>query len=118
MFLVLTRLPQIASAIKTGLGGTYETAQLHRHTRRCSWSRLDATDYPLFGPDYLPALAGSATCRDPAGFEVWLASFKREAAAQGIYPSAINALNGEQWNKADVCSQTIAFFGSKLAGSE
>jgi membrane-bound lytic murein transglycosylase B len=36
----------------------------------------------------------AATCRDPAGFEAWLASFKREAAAQGISPSAINALNG------------------------
>jgi transglycosylase-like protein with SLT domain len=36
----------------------------------------------------------AATCRDPAGFEAWLASFKREAAAQGISPSAIKALNG------------------------
>jgi membrane-bound lytic murein transglycosylase B len=36
----------------------------------------------------------AATCRDPAGFEAWLASFKREAAAQGISPSAISALNG------------------------
>jgi lytic murein transglycosylase len=36
----------------------------------------------------------AATCRDPAGFEAWLASFKREAAAQGISPSAINALDG------------------------
>jgi membrane-bound lytic murein transglycosylase B len=36
----------------------------------------------------------AATCRDPAGFEARLASFKREAAAQGIFPLAINALNG------------------------
>jgi membrane-bound lytic murein transglycosylase B len=36
----------------------------------------------------------AASCRDPAGFEAWLASFKREAAAQGIPPSAINALSG------------------------
>jgi membrane-bound lytic murein transglycosylase B len=40
------------------------------------------------------ALVEAATCRDPAGFEAWLASFKREAAAQGISPSAISALNG------------------------
>jgi membrane-bound lytic murein transglycosylase B len=31
----------------------------------------------------------AASCRDSAGFEAWLASFKREAAAQGIPPSAI-----------------------------
>nr|WP_245276415.1 lytic murein transglycosylase [Methylocapsa aurea] len=36
----------------------------------------------------------AATCRDPAGFEAWLASFKREAAAQGISESAISALDG------------------------
>jgi membrane-bound lytic murein transglycosylase B len=40
------------------------------------------------------ALVEAATCRDPAGFEAWLARFKREAAAQGISPSAISALNG------------------------
>ena len=36
----------------------------------------------------------AATCRDPAGFEAWLAGFKREAAASGISPSAIGALDG------------------------
>ena len=36
----------------------------------------------------------AATCRDPAGFDAWLASFKREAAANGISPSAIGALDG------------------------
>lgn len=34
------------------------------------------------------------TCRDPAGFDAWLAGFKREAAASGISPSAIGALDG------------------------
>jgi lytic murein transglycosylase len=36
----------------------------------------------------------AATCRDPAGFDAWLASFKREAAASGISSSAIGALDG------------------------
>jgi lytic murein transglycosylase len=36
----------------------------------------------------------AATCRDPAGFEAWLAGFKREAAANGIPASAISALDG------------------------
>jgi membrane-bound lytic murein transglycosylase B len=36
----------------------------------------------------------AATCRDPAGFEAWLADFKSEAAASGISPSAIGALDG------------------------
>jgi lytic murein transglycosylase len=36
----------------------------------------------------------AATCRDPAGFDAWLAGFKREAAASGISPSAIGALDG------------------------
>jgi lytic murein transglycosylase len=42
---------------------------------------------------WLPSVE-AATCRDPAGFEVWLAGFKREAAANGISPSAIGALDG------------------------
>ena len=36
----------------------------------------------------------AATCRDPAGFDAWLADFKREAAAEGISPAAIGALDG------------------------
>jgi lytic murein transglycosylase len=36
----------------------------------------------------------AATCRDPAGFDAWLAGFKREAAASGISQSAIRALDG------------------------
>jgi lytic murein transglycosylase len=35
----------------------------------------------------------AATCRDPAGFEAWLEGFKKEAAAIGISPSAIGALD-------------------------
>ena len=31
-----------------------------------------------------PLEVEAATCRDPAGFEAWLAGFKREAAANGI----------------------------------
>jgi lytic murein transglycosylase len=39
--------------------------------------------------------AMGATCRDPAGFDVWLAAIKQEAAAQGISQAAIQAgLNG------------------------
>ena len=36
----------------------------------------------------------AATCRDPADFDAWLAGFKTEAAANGISPSAIGALDG------------------------
>jgi lytic murein transglycosylase len=36
----------------------------------------------------------AATCRDPAGFDAWLEGFKREAAASGISPSALGALDG------------------------
>ncbi len=36
----------------------------------------------------------AATCRDPAGFDAWLAAFKREAADSGISPSAIGTLDG------------------------
>src|ERR1700704_5810942 len=36
----------------------------------------------------------AATCRDPSGFDAWLAAFKREAAASGISPAAIGALDG------------------------
>lgn len=36
----------------------------------------------------------AATCRDPAGFDAWLAGFKREAAVECISPSAISALDG------------------------
>ncbi|WP_245257401.1 lytic murein transglycosylase [Methylocapsa acidiphila] len=36
----------------------------------------------------------AATCRDPVGFDAFLTSMKREAAAQGISPAAISALDG------------------------
>jgi lytic murein transglycosylase len=36
----------------------------------------------------------AATCRDPAGFDAFLASIKREAAAQGISGQALSALDG------------------------
>jgi lytic murein transglycosylase len=36
----------------------------------------------------------AATCRDLAGFDSWLGDFKRQAAADGISPSAISALDG------------------------
>jgi lytic murein transglycosylase len=35
--------------------------------------------------------ATGATCRDPAGFDAWLAAIKQEAAAQGISQAAIQA---------------------------
>ncbi|VFU09168.1 lytic murein transglycosylase [Methylocella tundrae] len=44
-----------------------------------------------FGPCALPAAA--ATCRDPAGFEAFIASIKKEAAAQGVSADAISALD-------------------------
>ena len=36
----------------------------------------------------------AATCNDPAGFDAWLAEFKRQAAVNGISESAIGALDG------------------------
>ena len=36
----------------------------------------------------------AATCRDPEGFDAWLADFKKQAAANGIPGSAISALDG------------------------
>jgi membrane-bound lytic murein transglycosylase B len=48
-----------------------------------------------------PALA--ATCNDPGGFEKWLGDIRREAAAQGISPAAINAgLGGVAFDPAVV----------------
>lgn len=44
----------------------------------------------------------AATCRDPAGFDAWLASFKREAAASGISPSAIGALDDVTYDQGIV----------------
>ncbi len=46
---------------------------------------------------WLPSV-DAATCRDPAGFEAWLAGFKKEAAANGISPSAIGALDGVSYD--------------------
>jgi lytic murein transglycosylase len=40
----------------------------------------------------------AAPCRDPAGFEAWLAGFKGEAAANGISGSAISALDGVSYD--------------------
>jgi lytic murein transglycosylase len=36
----------------------------------------------------------AAACRDPAGFDAWLADFMRQAASNGISASAISALDG------------------------
>ena len=37
------------------------------------------------------APVSAATCNDPGGFEKWLGDIRREAAAQGLSPAAINA---------------------------
>jgi lytic murein transglycosylase len=42
----------------------------------------------------LPAIAGATQCQPPAGFDAWLASFKQEAAANGISQRGLAALNG------------------------
>jgi membrane-bound lytic murein transglycosylase B len=44
----------------------------------------------------------AATCRDPAGFDAWLASFKREAVASGISPSANGALDDVAYDRGIV----------------
>jgi membrane-bound lytic murein transglycosylase B len=40
----------------------------------------------------VPALA--ATCNPPGGFDAFLAAFKRDAAAKGVSPRGLSALNG------------------------
>jgi lytic murein transglycosylase len=42
----------------------------------------------------LTAAAHAVQCQPPAGFDAWLASFKQEAAAQGISQRGLAALNG------------------------
>src|SRR5262245_20383864 len=42
----------------------------------------------------LPALAAAVQCQPPSGFDAWLASFKQEAAANGISQRGLAALNG------------------------
>ena len=41
-----------------------------------------------------------ATCNDPSGFPAWLEGTKREAAAEGISPRGIAALNGVGYDAA------------------
>ena len=47
-----------------------------------------------------PALA--AACASPANFPGWLQGFKREAAAQGISPQTISALDGLTYDPATI----------------
>ncbi len=42
--------------------------------------------------------AAAATCRDPGGFGAFIASIKKEAAAQGISPSAIGVLDSVRYD--------------------
>lgn len=44
--------------------------------------------------------ASAATCRDPGGFGAFIASMKKEAAAQGIAPAAVSALDGVSYDPA------------------
>ena len=48
------------------------------------------------------AAAGAASCDDPSGFPAWLEAAKREAAAQGIAPRGIAALDGVTYDPAVV----------------
>jgi membrane-bound lytic murein transglycosylase B len=92
MSLALTRSPQIAAAITTGLMAL-------RRPRNCAVLQGAAARVVYMRPIIRfsgliicllwRAPVEAASCRDSAGFEAWLASFKREAAAQGIPPSAI-----------------------------
>jgi membrane-bound lytic murein transglycosylase B len=59
----------------------------------------------------------AATCRDPAGFEAWLASFKREAAAQGISPSAISALNGVTYDPSIISKDHGQVFSTRVSNN-
>jgi lytic murein transglycosylase len=46
----------------------------------------------------------AATCNDPSGFPAWIEEVKREAAAQGISPRGIAALNGVTYDPAVISS--------------
>src|SRR5262245_6152875 len=48
----------------------------------------------------LTAQAHAVQCQPPGGFDAWLASFKQEAAAQGISQRGIAALNGITYDPA------------------
>src|SRR5271166_1692907 len=69
----------------------------------------------------LPVAA--ATCRDPAGFGAFIASIKKEAAAQGISPSAISALDNVSYDPGiiskdhgqGVFHQSFAQFSARMA---
>jgi lytic murein transglycosylase len=68
----------------------------------------------------------AATCRDPAGFEAWLTSFKREAAASGVSPSAIGALDGVAYDPGIVAKdhgqrvfrQSFEQFSGRMVNSD
>jgi lytic murein transglycosylase len=71
------------------------------------------------------APARAATCRDPAGFDAWLSSVKREAAAQGISAEAIGALDGVSYDSTiiskdhgqHVFHQSFEQFSSRMVNS-
>ncbi|HWT31583.1 MAG TPA: lytic murein transglycosylase, partial [Propylenella sp.] len=44
----------------------------------------------------------SAACEGPGGFSSWLQDFKSEAAAQGISPAAVSALDGVRYDQSVV----------------
>jgi len=66
-----------------------------------------------------PLEVEAATCRDPAGFEAWLAGFKREAAANGISGSALSAHHLRCLNRhgEHVFHQSFEQFAGRMVNS-
>jgi len=56
----------------------------------------------------------AATCRDPEGFDAWLADFKRQAAANGISGSAISALDGITYDPGSLRRIMASMYSSKV----
>ena len=58
----------------------------------------------LAGRILLAGAAAAQHCADPSGFPTWLQGFRQEAAAQGVSPATLAALDGVRFNQSVVDS--------------
>jgi lytic murein transglycosylase len=90
-----------------------------------SMTRLFVVAFCLAGIGLAPRPAAAATCRDPEGFGAFIASIKREAAAQGISSSAISPLDNVSYDPSiiskdhgqGVFHQSFAQFSARMANT-
>ena len=87
-----------------------------------STTRLLAAIICLTGLGFAARPATAATCRDPAGFDAFIASIRQEAAAQGVSAAAISALDNVSYDPGvlardhgqGVFRQSFAQFSGRL----